>query len=252
VQSLLEETPIESIIEETRIDNISANIEYRAAILEYVQALPSASSPNDFEKSRLMRICREMSNGNPEMLLNELSLYLLLIFPLKACKMRVAKVGKHVTTTKKQARRAEYARTQDLWRKNRSKCLRIILDNVEEVLFPSREEMISFWKTVMTSSVKTSPGSDVRRAVLDELWVPITPIEIKKALPANTTSAGSDGLFARFIKKVPTEILCRIFNIIMWCGRHPQHLLEEVTTLIPKSQKQEHLPNFDLLQYILY
>jgi len=60
--------------------------------------------------------------------------------------------------SKKQAHRVKYARTQDLWRKNRSKCLRIILDDVAEVSFPPKEEMISFWKAIMSSSEKVSPG----------------------------------------------------------------------------------------------
>lgn len=47
--------------------------------------------------------------------------------------------------SRKQERRTEYARTQDLWRKNRSKCLRMLLDDITGVQqAPSKEVMAPF------------------------------------------------------------------------------------------------------------
>lgn len=133
--------------------------------------------------------------------------------------------------------RAEYARTQDLWCKNRSKCLRIILDDLAPAKPPPRDVMVPFWKTVMSSTVRFSPDWTDTRPIIEELWSSITPQEIKKAMPPSTTSAGPDGLSARMLRKLPTGILCRIFNLIMWCQKSPAYLLESITTLIPKKSE---------------
>ncbi|KMQ92117.1 reverse transcriptase [Lasius niger] len=65
--------------------------------------------------------------------------------------------------------------------------------------------------------------------------MPITALEIRRALPASTTSAGPDSLTARFLRKVLMEILERILNIILWCEKAPAHLVESATTLILKK-----------------
>lgn len=164
----------------------------------------------------------------------DLALCLREVFPLKARKARDTSNRRGVTLSKRQARRAEYARVQDLWRKNRSKCIRMVLDDITEVQVSPK---VPFWETVMTGSLDTSPGSVGSRPTINSLWSPISLVEIKKSMPANTTSAGPDGLTARILKKIPPGILCRIVNIIMWCGKAPLHLLESITTLIPKKSK---------------
>ncbi|KAL6253530.1 hypothetical protein P5V15_015377 [Pogonomyrmex californicus] len=82
------------------------------------------------------------------------------MFPNK--KAKTAKQSHQVaqTLSRKQARRAEYARTQDLWRKNRSKCLRMLLDDVADV--HARDVMVPFWKEVMRGRSDISPVPDNR------------------------------------------------------------------------------------------
>jgi len=70
------------------------------------------------------------------------------------------------------------------------------------VQFPQKEVIIPFWEAIMTNNVPISPGVETPAAVVDDLWLPVTAAEIKKALPASTTSAGPDGLSARFLRKV--------------------------------------------------
>jgi len=153
--------------------------------------------------------------------MSNLSLYLLKVFSSKARKVKETKVREQVTTSRKQVRHAEYARTQDLWCKNRSKCLRI-LDDATDVSFLPKEEMTSYWNTIMTNNEKISPGGDIRWPILEELWTPIIPTKIRKALSVNTTSAGPDELSARLLKRVPIEVLCRVLNIVLWCEKVPQ------------------------------
>jgi len=116
-----------------------------------------------------MPICGMLETKSPEEIMSDLYLYLLKVFPPKPRKVGATKVGEQVIRSKKQARRVEYARAQDLWRKNRSKCLRIILNDVTDISFPPMEEMTSYWKTVMKNNVKVSQGVDTQRSILREL-----------------------------------------------------------------------------------
>lgn len=111
----------------------------------------------------------------------------------------------------------------------------MILDDLAPAKPPSKEVMVPFWEAVMSSSDDTSPEWTDARPVVKELWFPVTPGEIKRAMPASTTSAGPDGLSARMLKKVPTDVLCRIFSLIMWCQELPSYLLDSTTLLIPKK-----------------
>ncbi|KMQ84937.1 reverse transcriptase [Lasius niger] len=116
----------------------------------------------------------------------------------------------------KQLRRAEYARTQDLWRKNRSKCLRMILNDVTGVQVPPKDIMVPLWETVMRGGEDVSPGNCRPQPVIADLWTPISPKEIKKAMPSNTTLAGPDGVSARLLKRVPHTLPHTKLNCLLW------------------------------------
>lgn len=111
----------------------------------------------------------------------------------------------------------------------------MLLDDITGVQVPPKEVMVPFWETIMTGGVSISPGMEAPNPTVDGLWTPITALEIKKALPANTTSAGPDGLSAILLRKVPMEVLERVLNLILWYGKAPTHLVKSTTTLIPKK-----------------
>lgn len=207
---------------------------YDEAIIEYLNGLPPVDS-NKYNPGRLTQLCEGLRQRDRGAMLEELTLYLREVFPPQQRIMRAARNRQPETKSKKQVRRAEYARTQDLWKKNRSKCLRMLLDDLSDAKPPPKDVMVPFWETVMTVHKDTSPGLAGERPAIGQLWTPITPDEIKKSMPANTTSAGPDGLTARTLKGVPAGILCRIFNLFMYCRRAPSYLLESLTTLIPKK-----------------
>lgn len=212
-------------------------VDFRTEIANFLGALPYVAG-GAFHRARLLRICDSLPHGDPDSVANELALYLREAFPIRARRAKdTSKCGGDVVMSNRQKRRADYARVQDLWRKNRSKCIRMLLDDIEGVEVPPRNVMVPFWEAVMTDGAEISPGPEKCRPVLNDLWAPITCMEIKKSLPASTTSAGPDGLSARSLRKIPLDILCRIFNIILWCGKAPVYLLESITKLIPKKSR---------------
>lgn len=212
---------------------------YRDAIRDFIEALPE-TRVTDFNMATLKSICGMLRSKTPGMVLDKLSLYLRDTFSLKRGKTKKSPDSMdRPTVSRRQQRREDYARTQDLWRKHRGKCLRMILDDITEVSYPSREIMVPYWKEIMTTPRDCSPGvtEDHVRPAINELWGPILEVEVRKAMPNNGTAPGPDGVSVRLTKKIPFEVLVRIFNIVLWCGKAPVRLLESITTLIPKKSK---------------
>ena len=81
-----------------------------------------------------------------------------------------------------------------------------------------------------------SPGVEVIRDLppMEGVWEPIVPLEIKSAMPS--LAPGPDGIKSRALRDIPLCILYRIFNIILYIGQLPKHLLESRTTMIPKKE----------------
>lgn len=219
-----------------------ADVDYKQRIAEFLLALPTPTD-GKFLMIRLVNICSSLPSKESATISDELTLYLRSVFPVKPRGVKAAREVTAVLPSRHQERKAEYARTQDLWRKNRCKCLRM-LDDISGVRTPPKEVMIPFWETVMTGDIVTSPGMEAPVPTIENLWEPITEMEIKNALPASTTSAGPDGLAARFLRKILVEVLLRIFNIIMWCEKAPTYLLESFTTLIPKKSNAHEPSDF--------
>ena len=215
----------------------------RQNITDYLLALP-APTGKKFMMTRLANICSSLPTKAPATVMEELTLYLRSVFPVKPRGVKAARETEAAAMSRNQERKKEYARTQDLWRKNRSKCLRMLLDDISGVRTPPKETMVPFWKAIMSSDIDTSPGKEPSRPLIEDLWAPITEVEIKNALPAGTTSSGPDGLAARFLRKIPIEVLLRIFNIILWCEKAPTYLLESFTTLIPKKSNAQDPADF--------
>jgi len=164
-------------------------------------------------------------------------LYLLKAFPVKASRLRDRSVSNDVKTplSRRKNRRAEYSRIQSQWNKNRTNCLRNLLRNKRTSSVPPKNVMVPFWERIMTQSNPSTPGIELGRAVHTDLWSPILAKEIRAAFPPRGSAPGPDGLSARELRDIPIDILIRIFNIFMICGRLPRHLLESRTILIPKK-----------------
>ena len=208
----------------------------RAAIVDVM----SRSDPlvgREFEMGCLDRICRGVPSWSLERIAGQLDIYLQQVYPHQPRKTGDRRVTEEVAPmTKRQARRAEYVRTQRAWKKNPCNCLRIILKDKTVLATPTKEVMEPYWKNVMTQECDRSPGVGPTMAEpRDALWRPIEPAEIKAAFAEMTTAPGPDGLSARQLRAVPMNVLTGVMNLLLLCGRLPRRLLESRTTLIPKK-----------------
>lgn len=109
---------------------------------------------------------------------------------------------------------------------------------------PNKETMVSFWRAVMTDASDVTPAVGVRLPTIEALWDTICGEEVKKAFPETSTSPGPDGITSRQLRAVPLDILTRIFNIVLICGRLPERLFKSRTTLIPKKDNAVEPGNF--------
>lgn len=108
------------------------SLDYRASILNYINDLPTPAS-NEINMRKLTRICESLSSWGADKTIEMLAIYLRETFPAKERGTKTSTQKKDRKLSKRQQRKVEYARVQDLWRKNRNKCLRMILDDISDV-----------------------------------------------------------------------------------------------------------------------
>ena len=203
-------------------------------ILLYLRRLRRCNLP-DYRSDELQLIINEADINNKISTYERLSLYLLAVFP-----PRKPKAFKHPSPepsglSNRRRRKHQYRLVQREYRKNRSTCIRHILEGMEGSMFPERNIMEPYWKTVFTSTTDAVPPDFEAREPIPELWSPILTEEIKAALPPSGSAPGPDGLTASVFRGVPMSILVRILNLIIWCGRLPAHLATARTVFIPKK-----------------
>ena len=113
-------------------------------------------------------------------------------------------------------------------------------------LGPPKEIMVPFWEALMTDARNVCPPEPQQEPKISGLRDPVMLPEVREALPECNTAPGPDGLSARILRKMPTEILARIYNLLLWCRRLPVHLRLARTVLIPKikdpSSSAEYRP----------
>lgn len=192
-----------------------------------------------FNIDKLNQLCSKAKQTPKPNLLTEVALYLKETLPGKprtrSNDEHQAKTTQGIKLSKKKQRRADYARVQDLWRKDPSACGKRVLDDKlsQEPSIP-REMMEPFWRTVFTKENQNAPDLPDAPTTHERLWAPITSRETKTAYPPRNTAVGPDGLSVRLLRSMPVDALVRIFNIILWCGELPEHLCASRTVLIPK------------------
>lgn len=202
--------------------------------LEFLESLPPLRE-GDFKASHLQRIIANARTYGKEATLQRLTLYLGEIFPQPTSggKKKGGQGVLHAQDKKREARRRAYAFTQNLWKKNRRRCIISILDNLDDVAQPPREVMEPYWRTIMRTVSRDAPaGTGVPE--IDCIWVPISSGDLKWGRVVATTGAGPDGISARLLRAIPAGILVRIYNVLMWCGRLPERLLKSRTVFLPK------------------
>jgi Reverse transcriptase (RNA-dependent DNA polymerase) len=166
--------------------------------------------------------------------------YLQSIFPLNPSSNRVTnnssyngRIQENISARKR--RRQEYAKTQKNWAKHQTRCIKTILEGNLEAKFPPRVVMETYWKNIMSKTSNNQPDFVQEQEEISSIWSSITIAELQKSKPPLATSPGPDGISSRQVRSIPDEVLVRILNLMLWCGKVPLIFRQSRTIFIPKK-----------------
>ena len=203
------------------------------AFLIYIRNLPPLNSASH-NSQQLEEIIETAESRGKDEVTAQLGNYLKSIYPPQPNRPRRIR-HQPMPSNRRQRRRLEYKVTRTNWAKHQNRCIKTILEGPQEGRMPEQEVMVPFWENIMTQTSDVAPNEITPSVHLDFIWTPVTVEDLRESKPATSTSPGPDGITAKQIRKMPEGILVRIFNLILWCGKLPEHLYKSRTTMIPKT-----------------
>lgn len=73
------------------------------------------------------------------------------------------------------------------------------------------------------------------RTSLDALWATVGAQGKPECRLDMNTAPGTDGIAGKKLRAIPGDIQVRVLNLILWCGKVPQHLNRAQKKFIPKK-----------------
>jgi hypothetical protein len=151
------------------------------------------------------------------------------------------------SATNKAKRRAEYARAQELFRRDpKAFAARIFSGNGQDASRPKGSpEFVRFWRRIFEGE---SPERDehigMAAGAHEEegrrgLWSPISVEEVARTRVRRGTASGPDGIAVVDWNNVPPAIAALLFNIFMWIGQVPDSLSETRTVFLQKTDEPQ-------------
>lgn len=139
---------------------------------------------------------------------------------------------------RRQARRMEYATLQKLYQKDKGAAARSILDEPNDCIMPSREDMVRFWRRIFSGQRSHERNQAPLREseLLKGLWNPIQEHEILAAELNYDSAAGPDGITVKNWRNVPTVKRKLMYNIILAEGKLESELNVARTVFLPKGR----------------
>lgn len=162
--------------EEPQLPNQESD-ELDIRLLDYLESLRE-SGTQEFKANQLHNIVQQARTAGKAATLRSLSLYLREIFPVPRKKAAKKHNKAPLMENKRKTRKRAYAVTQELWKKDRRRCVTNILSDLGTVSHPPRDIMEPYWSALMTANSDRSPTSR-RSDSKNELWMPISQEDLK-------------------------------------------------------------------------
>ncbi|CAK1550823.1 unnamed protein product [Leptosia nina] len=150
---------------------------------------------------------------------------------------------------RRKRRRLEYARVQELWKRNPSRAAAEVIDGVCRNAPHQLEEMEAYWRPLLerVSSAAGPTPAALRRlrthgqhgvGALDfsALWQPFTEVEVNQAKVDLKSAPGPEGIKPEDWRKVPVRTKVALFNAWMRSGEVPEILRQCRTVFVPKKE----------------
>ncbi|CAL1672579.1 unnamed protein product [Lasius platythorax] len=170
----------------------------------------------EFQELKLHNIAMEARLSGNKATLQKMALYLKEVFPASPPqrRRRTRRTPSPAPIRKRKARRQEYWATQSLWKRDRHRCISGILDQIGPVKQPPKEIMEPYWTRIFTTDGRAAPPSK-NGPNKEDIWTPITEMNIKMARIPRTSAPCPDGVSARLYRSIPTTVILRLFNLLM-------------------------------------
>ncbi|KAL1447080.1 hypothetical protein MTO96_044393 [Rhipicephalus appendiculatus] len=210
-------------------------VDKRAEICDEIRKLTAKPPPKSYQACRLWEIAKRFLSG--ERVSMELNAYLRESFSSDEVRRNAHAPSNSGEESRRKKKKKEYAKFQNLYKKDRSRCIRQILDDTGVSQVEDPDEFLEEWRTAMEAPVQTAPLSMEPRPHSFRPFDPrsvITASDIKYALPARNSASGPDGFSAKRLHTVPMIILRVLINLIMLQRRLPLVLCNARTIFIPK------------------
>ena len=108
-------------------------------------------------------------------------------------------------------------------------------DHSRGAVHQSQDILKTYWTNVFTQPATNTKPQCVQRSPIEDVWQLITPENIRAGRPFLAVLPGPDGFTARQLGAIQPGVLTRICNLILWCGKLPEHLAISRTIFIPKK-----------------
>lgn len=226
-----ESAPTTEIPREVTSNEIEAD--HRGIVAKVAELAATVKPDSDMHKD-LLHLAHEFVRGESYVeLLNE---FLRRHFLVPPRRQQHQSRGERRILTKRAQRREDYAKMQDLFRKNRSACARMVLDGASSVNIQDDSKFTDYWARMMTTPPpELLENREVEsNAAFQHLAEPISVKEVCCALKGPAKAIGPDGVDLRKLRQTSISALCCIMNIIYASPVPDPHRAARVV-FIPKT-----------------
>ncbi|KAL1429755.1 hypothetical protein MTO96_015785 [Rhipicephalus appendiculatus] len=236
VRRILDQDGVEPLPEDrpALIENESAQqepIDPRKVITEELMMLVTKPPPWVFQAYRLWEITQRFLDG--EHVGSSLVSYLMEVFTEVERAPKSPRVPP--TESRRKRKRREYTMCENLFKKNRSQCIRGILDEAGTSQVKDPVAFLEEWREVLEAPPRDDlfMGSRGVIGTIDPRF-PITAQDIKSAMPLRNTASGPDGFSAKRLHSCSVILLRVLLNLLIMQKRLPLMLCNARTIFIPK------------------
>uniref|UniRef100_A0ABD2W017 Reverse transcriptase domain-containing protein n=1 Tax=Trichogramma kaykai TaxID=54128 RepID=A0ABD2W017_9HYME len=159
-------------------------------------------------------------------------------YPRRRCysRQRRTNISKRKVSDGWRKRRREYAAMQELFGSKMSVAAKLVLDGPIRSVFPSMEEMVSFWEPILTTPSKELDGvAAVENRDLQWIADPVSMRELLACEVPLSSVPGPDGITSHQWRSTPISLRALFLNVILALGGFPSDRLLSRTIFIPKK-----------------
>lgn len=147
---------------------------------------------------------------------------------------------------RRRARRSEFAKLQRLWKINRRRAAREVIDGADPPIEHSLEELAGYWGPIVgtpstdgaTLDARPQPSNRQRlrnmRSEAPLVWGPISVEEVEASSGPRDSAPGPDGVSHRTWAAVSAAKRALVYNVILRTGSIPSEWKRSRTTFLPK------------------